>query len=692
MMRTYFYVIGFSVCALPDTNLIASNSVTYENISIDDETGIEFRRAVSPNNVVLDAIKQIGFINSADAESRSRAPVKPHGSPGVAIFDYDGDGDLDIYATNSLGVSNSLYQNQYRQTGELTFIDVALQASVSAIEQDSTGACVGDIDNDGDRDLLVLGNNGTQNMLFENSGDGNFINISHKVFNSDDIRHPAGCSMGDVNADGLLDIAIGNTFDNWFHRLPLVTFNNDFLLEANQILINKGDNHFKDESLYAGLVDDKFITWGIALVDYDLDGDLDLITADDQGAKSPEIHGGRDDGYIRIYENNGSGKFTNVTEKVGTNRYGAWMGLSFGDFNSDGYMDIFATNSGFYITSFLQSVLDFPNETGDWTSGWFLGQGDGRFIFPGAGEMIDTPFGWGTSVMDYDNDGDSDIIYHGGVNMGIFVEASNPGVILNNDGAANFSRDEIALSTSTDHLRRNVQGMAVGDLNDDGSMDIVTVSAEDWPASYPLAPLVPPPYLIGSPFDDAAKFWPTFMPVDVTDLSKGFLWSGLETLDGTLSVEISHAKNHNNWIKVTLLGGAGLLKKSRVNRDGIGAVVTNTPKNGNPVMWPVIAGSSYASQDSLEWIFGLGESESSTLEVLWPGGVRNRLYNVHAGERINFPEIPCSYTDKNIKINNYFKCVSHSLLKFHKAGYLSHKEKYRYLISAIKSYLKENPR
>ncbi len=143
---------------------------------------------------------------------------------------------------------------------------------------------------------------------------------------------------------------------------------------------------------------------------------------------------------------------------------------------------------------------------------------------------------------------------------------------------------------------------------------------------------------------------------------------------------------------MTLLGGAGLLNKSRVNRDGIGAVVTNTPKNGNPVMWPVIAGSSYASQDSLEWIFGLGESESSTLEVLWPGGVRNRLYNVHAGERINFPEIPCSYTDKNIKINNYFKCVSHSLLKFHKAGYLSHKEKYRYLISAIKSYLKENPR
>jgi len=178
MMRTYFYVVGISVCALPGTNLIASNSVTYKDISVDGETGIEFRRAVSPNNVVLDAIKQIGFINSADAESRSRSPVKPHGSPGVAIFDYDGDGDLDIYATNSLGVANSLYQNQYRQTGELTFNDVALQASVSAIEQDSTGACVGDIDNDGDRDLLVLGNNGTQNLLFENTGDGSFVDIS----------------------------------------------------------------------------------------------------------------------------------------------------------------------------------------------------------------------------------------------------------------------------------------------------------------------------------------------------------------------------------------------------------------------------------------------------------------------------------------------------------------------------------
>jgi hypothetical protein len=688
-IQSYLFILGFVSCIFSGVHAATFEKIRFTDVVANGDSGIHYRHLESSNNAILDAIKQIGFIGSADVENRARAPTKPYGAPGVAIFDYDRDGDLDIYVTNSKGAQNSLYQNQYKQTGKLEFVDVAFISGVTALEQDSTGVCFGDIDNDGDHDLLVLGNNGTQNLLFENMGGGNFIDISENIFNPDDIRHPTTCSMGDINADGLLDIAIGNTFNSWVHRLPLVTFDNDLLLEANQVFFNKGNNSFEDKSEYAGINDDKYVTWSLSLVDIDLDGDVDLIAADDQGAKAPTVRGGRDDGYVRVYKNNGKGKFTNVTEQVGTNRYGAWMGLSFGDFNSDGYMDIFSTNTGFYITAFLQSALNFQNDIGDWTSGWFLGQSNGQFVFPGAGEMKDTPFGWGTSVTDYDNDGDSDVIFHGGVNMGIFVEASNPGAILRNDGLANFSRDAAALSESTDHLRRNVQGMAVGDLNDDGFMDIVSVSSEDWPSSFPLAPLVPSPALIGTPFDDAANFWPVFIPADPSDFSKGFFWSGLDTREGSLSIEVSSADNKNNWVKVNLHGSAGMLGAGKVNRDGIGAVVVFTPKKGKPVMWPVVAGSSYASQDSLEWVFGLGRAKKGMLEVLWPGGIRNKLYNVQAGEKIIFPEIPCSFDNQQGTIREYFYCVRHSLIQLHKREVLNNKEVYRFFKSAMKAYFRE---
>lgn len=684
-IRSCLFITGFVSCLLTEGAVATQEDIKFTDIAANNGAGINFRHFPSPTNAVLDAIKQMGFIDSADAQSRALAPVKPHGAPGVAIFDYDNDGDLDMYVTNSAGSPNSLYQNQFKQTGQLTFVDVALSAGVGAIGQDSTGVCFGDIDNDGDHDLLVLGNNGTSNLLFEKTDDGDYLNISQQIFNPTDIRHPTSCTMGDVNADGLLDIAIGNTFDNWVHRFPLVTFDSDFLLEADQLFINTGENHFEDRSDYAGISNDKSITWGLTLVDYDLDGDVDLITADDQGAKAPAIRGGRDDGYIRIYKNNGSGQFTNVTEQVGTNRYGAWMGVSFGDFDHDGNMDIFATNTGYYITAFLRDALDFPNDVGDWTSGWFLGQDDGRFSFPGAGNLIDTPFGWGTSVTDYDNDGDSDIIYHGGVNMGIFIESSNPGTILKNDGQANFSRDVVALSESTNHLRRNVQGMAVGDLNDDGFMDIVSVSAEDWPEIFPLVPLVPPPFLLGTPFDEFATFWPIFMPVDQTDFTKGFVWSGLDTIDGSLSVEVSSANNQNNWVKVKLQGSVGLLDSAHTNRDGIGAVVIYTPKYGKPTMRPVVAGSGYASQDSLEWSFGLGSVKKGTMEVIWPGGKRNKLYHVRAGEKVMFPEIPCGY-DEHVSLSEYRHCVKDSLHELEEEDVINKKEAHRFYKSAMKAY------
>lgn len=669
-----------------ELNADYDSGIVFTNIAEDPGSGLWYQRVPSANNAILDHIKAIGFVDSADPQSRSQLPVKPRGAPGVVIFDYDQDGDQDIYVTNGL-VPNSLFHNNLVESGKTQFIDVAVESGVAASEQDSTGACSGDFDNDGDADLLVLGVGGTPNRLFENTGSGKFKDISSQAFNSSDTRHPSGCSIGDINGDGLLDIAIANTFDNWNHRMPLVTFENDHLLEANQLFVNQGGNIFHDQSETAGIGESRYLSWAISLVDYDLDGDVDLITADDQGAKAPFSRGGRDDGYIRIFDNDGSGHFTDVTKARNTDRYGAWMGLAFGDFNADQYMDIFSTNTGYYITSFLQPALDFENDIGDWTSGWFLGGAGLTFTFPGAGDMIDTPFGWGASVLDYDNDGDSDIIYHGGVNMGLFVEASNPGVVLNNDGEANFKKDALAMSETVDHLRRNVQGMAVGDLNNDGFMDIVSVSSEDWPSFFPLVPLAPPPFWIGTPYDQQALLWPTFFPVNPQDFSQGFVWSQMEPSNGTLAVELNSGGNGNSFVKLQLKGSVGKIAGGRVNRDGIGAVVTFQPDTDNSAMWPVIAGSSYASQDSLTWVFGMGNNTSGVLEVLWPGGVKNKLYNVRAGESVLFPEVPCNYTSSLLNIKDYKYCVKKAVNEMLEIGMIDRRMKGRLFSSAMRAYL-----
>ena len=647
-------------------------------------SGINYVRAPSANKTVLDHVKAQGFVDFADLSVRSLLPVKPRGAPGVALFDFDGDGDVDIYATNGPGFPNSLLENQFVQSGQMRFIDVAARAGVALVADDSSGVCVGDTDNDGDQDLVVLNENGP-NRLLENLGDGGFDDVSAQAALGGAGRHPSSCTLGDVNGDGLLDLAIGNTFNNWDHRLPLMTFKNDFRMESNQLLINQGDNHYLDRSAESGVETPARITWAVALVDYDQDGDVDLVTADDQGAKAPAKYGGVDHGFVRVFRNDGNGHFENVSSSIGTNRFGAWMGLSFADFNRDGLLDIFATNTGYFITNFMQPILNFPIVLSEWASGWFLAQPDGSFTFPGVGGLVGTPFGWGTSTVDYDNDTDTDIIYHGGMDMGAFVDASNPGVMLRNDGSANFSQDDGALAGSVDHTRRTVQGMAVGDLNNDGFADVVTVASQTWPDFLPLAPYLPPPLLAGTPFDATASIWPTFSPIDPSDFTKGMVATGMEPADGNLVVELNSG-NDNHWVKVKPLGTIGLVENGRANRDGIGATIRFHPDDSASVLHPVVAGASYASQDSLTAVFGLARQSHGEIDVLWPGGTRNRLYDVRHGETIVFPEIPCSYDDPSLQEKDYRVCVEGSLDSLVSRREIPGLDGRRFFISAMRAY------
>ncbi len=170
------------------------------------------------------------------------------------------------------------------------------------------------------------------------------------------------------------------------------------------------------------------------MVDIDTDGDLDILFADDQAAipsvAEDEIVG-IDRGFIHVFLNNGTGHFTDEPIIINDQFTGSWMGLSIGDLNCDGNLDVYGSNFGDYAVGSLRGQ-DNVEPLGTQASRWFLGNGDGTFTDPGVSILIATPFGWGTAIYDYDNDGDSDILSHGGLDVGTNVIADNPGTIHQN--------------------------------------------------------------------------------------------------------------------------------------------------------------------------------------------------------------------------------------------------------------------
>lgn len=655
----------------------AAWSVTFQDIAAGGGSGLTYSRTPSARKAIQDAFVADGQLHIPTEYLTS--PYKPHGAPGVAVLDFDGDGDSDIYVTNGPGTPNSLFRNLLRETNQLQFQDVAVSAGAALTAQDSQGVCYGDIDNDSDLDLFVVGYQ--DNRLLENQGDGTFEDITAASGTGGEGKTSVSCALGDVDGDGLLDILVANAFD--FENI--FVFADPFAFaQHNQLLINVGGNVFSDQSDSSGIRDlanspqpgDAVTSFAASLVDIDQDGDLDAVIGNDQRA----IPNGF--GYPRVFQNDGTGNFTDASADLNLDISGDWRGLAFGDLNCDGRLDMFVSNVGDYIF--------FPGfwPPGTWASRWFLGQSDGTFADPGVGALVTTPTGWGSAVIDYDNDGDSDVVYHGGWEYAVFWDESNPGVVLNNQGcSATFTWDSAALAGSTNHLDRNVEGVATGDLNDDGFVDVVSVSGFDvTPATLRIPEFS---YPLGSPFDvaGAVGFVPASVPTADPDV---FAWLGLPRVNGTLSVEINSG-NANRWAAFDLMGSIGIVDNSfatgRVNRDGIGGIVSFTPKDGQPVLVPVLGGSSYASQNSLRAHVGLGSAIRGTVEVHWPGGVRNRLYDVFATERVLLPEIPCSF-DANVSRTSYVKCVTASLIDLldFNGGPLSFWEALRLEFSALRAY------
>jgi hypothetical protein len=607
----------------------------------------------------------------------NQTPMKPWGAPGVALLDYDQDGDLDIYVPNGPGAPNSLYSNQLVETGSVTFVDVAAAAGAELTDQESTGVCYGDLDNDGDDDLYVTGTGEPNRMLesqLADTGQATYVDITSTSGAGGGNRHSGTCSMGDFNGDGLLDLFVGNTYDGWAsHRRPTFIDETCPCLEHNQLFTNLGGNTFRDDSAVSGVenldsLPGGAFTWVTAAVDVDQDGDVDLMTADTQGPIAGPDSDGR--GYNRIFENDGTGYFDDITDEIGLDKPGTWMGSAWGDFDCNGELDFFSTNVGDYV----------PATVGVAPSQWFLQNPDGTWNDPNGGDLT-SAFGWGALASDYDNDGDTDIYYHGGFDVMTVILGENPGILLQNQGCtADFDYDFPAITR--DHRPRLVEGVAAGDLNNDGFDDFVSVAGMRVVPGFfwlPWSGILAPPF--GSDLDPLTRFEGVWIGGGgvVTFLNPTII-------PGDLSVEINSGGNGNGSVELDFLGGVDLATGATVNRSGIGAVARFTPDGGQTSIRPVLAGANFNSQDELTRRFGLGTASSGDLEVLWPGGVKNRLYDVQAGETLLVPEIPCSYDGAWGNFGQYNSCVMQALNSYKDAGLISDAERNRLRDSAVRAF------
>ena len=307
--------------------------------------------------------------------------------PGVAVFDYDRDGDLDLYVTAEAEHANWLYRNE----GDGTFANVARSAGVMAVDSHSTGAVACDLDNDGYQDLYVGAwgsrtdgldfrspseGQGNRDSLFRNDGDGTFTDVTESAFGrAVNIRSASSAACADVDGDGWLDIYIANVGADDFRTFDSASHPGHY----NMLYRNLGDMTFEEIGESAGVRGEQISirdhagqpityedpetgerfegydptktdrlgnrvgeptgqTHAVLFLDYDDDGDPDLWLAND---------GDR----LRLYRNDtagGSVRFTPVAKPMGIDQAGSWMGFAVGDVDGDADLDVFAANIGYH--------------------------------------------------------------------------------------------------------------------------------------------------------------------------------------------------------------------------------------------------------------------------------------------------------------------------------------------------------
>jgi enediyne biosynthesis protein E4 len=518
------------------------------------------------------------FKYEASATSQKYLP-ETMGS-GIALFDFDNDGRLDIFVVNGARIDDPMpkgampvkdapkYWNRlFHQRKDGAFEDVTEKAGLAGVGY-GMGVAVADYDNDGYDDLYVTAFGG--NRLYHNNGDGTFTDITAKAGVAAS-GWSTSAAFFDYDNDGKLDLVVARYMDWSFEKNIYCGEKRegyrqyckpDLFNGASLILYhNDGGGHFTDVTQKAGLGSTEGRGLGLAIADFDHDGNIDLFVANDSSRQC-------------LYRNKGDGTFEDVAMQAGVSVDGdgktyAGMGVDFSDYDNDGWPDLVITNLA------NQKYAVYQN------------QGDGTFDYAsyatGIGGMTLLHSGWGMHLADFDNDGRKDLLI-GQAHVMDNIELNFPHLRYKESPliARNVGKEFEDVSATAGEVfqqRFVARGMATGDIDNDGRLDAV-----------------------------------------------------INSHDGGLYLLHNISKNPNHWLTLKLEGRTS-------NRDGIGAQIKLTAESGATQYLTVSTTGSYLSASDRRAHFGLGsEATAKQIEIRWPSGIVQKLENVRADQILAMTE------------------------------------------------------
>jgi hypothetical protein len=531
----------------------------------------------SPAPKFVNITKRCGITFQHQASPTSKKYLPETMGSGVALFDYDNDGLLDIYLVNGARLTDptppgtiplkdgpAYWNRLYHQKKDGTFEDVTQKAGVAGTGY-GMGVAVGDYDNDGYEDLYVTQYG--RNILYHNNGDGTFTDVTAETGVAGS-GWSSSATWVDYDNDGRLDLIVARYLtwdfsDLWCgeHEQGHRAYCHPDTFKPITFLLfhNEDGKHFREVSRDAGLtMPGKGL--GVAIADYDHDGYPDIFVANDSMQEF-------------LFHNKRNATFEEVglqTEVAvdGDGRTYAGMGVDFSDYNNDGWPDLIVTDLG------NEKYASYSNSK------------DGTFAYTtytdGLGSITLLHSGWGVRLLDYDNDGWKDLFVAQGHVLDT-IELTTPTLHYREPAllARNTGRNFVDVSTAAGIVfgeRWAARGLAGGDLDNDGNEDVVVT-----------------------------------------------------TNNGPAYILHNETATTNHWLTLKLVG-------TKSNRDGIGAAITLKSSAGVQYA-TVTTGGSYCSASDVRPHFGTGSDRViASIEIRWPSGIVQELSAVRADEVLTVTE------------------------------------------------------